>query len=105
LPLLSEGRLLDVDYGGFPRLAHTADMERMSSGAAIVHTTPDGTNVVVGINRSAANLADYNLAVPLSYELLETLQSFAHGQVPVWQQSLVARPVREDQSIRKSNAI
>ena len=90
LPLLSEGSLLDVDYGGYPRLAHTADMERMSSGAAIVHLTGDGMNVVVGINRSAATLADFNLAVPLSPELLATLQSFAHGRVPTPRQLLAS---------------
>jgi hypothetical protein len=86
--MLSEGRLLDVDYGGFPRLAHTADMERMSSGAAIVYRTRDGANIVVAINRSAANLADFNLAVPLSFELLEALRSFAYGQVPLRRQWL-----------------
>jgi hypothetical protein len=88
VPMLSEGRLLDVDYGGFPRLAHTADMERMSSGAAIVYRTRDGANIVVAINRSAANLADFNLAVPLSFELLEALRSFAYGQVPLRRQWL-----------------
>jgi hypothetical protein len=81
-PLLSVGELFRVDYGGFTRLAHTADTGRMSSGAAIVHRTAEGPNIVVGVNRSSANFADFNLAVPLSFELSQALSSFAHGQVP-----------------------
>ena len=92
VPLLSEGTLFGVDYGGFPRLAHTADMGRMSSGAAIVHRTGSGQNVVVGVNRSAARLGDFNLAVPLSRELEEALRSYAHGLVPVFGERLASRP-------------
>ena len=87
-PLLSEGELFRIDYGGFTRLAHTADSGRMSSGAAIVHRTGDGKDFVVGVNRSSANLGDFNLAVPLSIELVETLNSYAFGQVPIGQQRL-----------------
>ena len=87
-PLLSEGRLLSVDYGGYRRLAHTADMGRMSSGAAIVHRTAVGKYVVVGVNRSSANLGEFNLAVPLSIELEELLRSYAWGQVPQRNQRL-----------------
>lgn len=82
IPLLSEGELFRIDYGGFTRLAHTADMGRMSSGAALVHRTASGQHVVVGVNRSSANFGDFNLAVPLTEELSETLRSFAHGRVP-----------------------
>lgn len=92
MPLLSEGALFRIDYGGFTRLAHTADTGRMSSGAAIVHRTPDGQNVVVGVNRSSANFGDFNLAVPLTTELTEALRSFVHGQVPVREHRLAAKP-------------
>ena len=88
VPLSSEGELLTVEYGGYMRLAHTADMGRMSSGAAIVHRTHDGDFVVVGINRSSAKLGEFNLAVPLSIELLATLRSYAHGYVPTLRQRL-----------------
>jgi V8-like Glu-specific endopeptidase len=96
-PMLSEGALRAVTYGGFARLAHTADTGRMSSGAAIVHRTQTGLGVVVGINRSSANFGDFNLAVPLSQELQETLRSFAYGQVPARRQRLARRdpPPRE----------
>lgn len=87
-PMISEGSLFAIDYLGSRRLAHTADMERMSSGAAIVYRTEGGTDVVVGINRSAANLGDFNLAVPMSTELREALRSFAHGLVPLPSQRL-----------------
>ena len=87
-PLLSEGALFRIDYGGFTRLAHTADSGRMSSGAAIVHRTEDGQNIVVGVNRSSANFGDFNLAVPLSIELEEALNSYAFGQVPIGRQRL-----------------
>ncbi|HUF71897.1 MAG TPA: serine protease [Gammaproteobacteria bacterium] len=89
--MLSEGELFSVEYGGFLRLAHTADTGRMSSGAAIVHRTEDGQNVVVGINRSSANFGDFNLAVPLSSELEQALRSYAYGQVPLRRQRLAAR--------------
>ena len=92
--MLSEGELFAVEYGGFLRLAHTADTGRMSSGAAIVHRTPDGQNVVVGINRSSANFGDFNLAVPLSSELEQALRSHAHGHVPLRRQRLAARDPR-----------
>jgi hypothetical protein len=82
-PLVSEGRLLSVEYFGDTRLAHTADMGRMSSGAAIVHATEAGEYVVVGVNRSTANLGEFNLAVPLSVELENSLRSYAHGDVPI----------------------
>jgi hypothetical protein len=90
-PLLSEGRLLSVDYGGYRRLAHTADMGRMSSGAAIVHRTAVGEYVVVGVNRSSAILGEFNLAVPLSVELEEILRSYAWGQTPQRNQRLASR--------------
>lgn len=91
--VLSEGELFAIAYGGFLRLAHTADTGRMSSGAAIVHRTQDGQNVVVGINRSSANFGDFNLAVPLSSELEQALRSHAYGQVPRRRQPLaVAKP-------------
>ena len=96
VPLLSEGELKVVNYGGDRRLAHTADMGRMSSGAAIVHRVDDGTFVVVGVNRSSANLGDFNLAVPLTPQLEATLRSHAFGQVPDARQrfaSLSAIPV------------
>jgi hypothetical protein len=83
--------LFGIDYRGFPRLAHTADMGRMSSGAAIVHRSAAGEHVVVGVNRSAARLGDFNLAVPLSHELEEALRSFAHGFVPDFRQRLASR--------------
>ena len=89
-PLLSEGELLDIDYAGFSRLAHTADSGRMSSGAAIVHRTEDGRDLVVGINRSSANFGEFNLAVPLTAELRQVLASFAFGQVPLRGQRLAA---------------
>lgn len=78
-PRLSEGELFGIDYGGFYRLAHTADTGRMSSGAAIVHRTASGENVVVGVNRSSANLGDFNLAVPLSVELARVLKNYSDG--------------------------
>jgi len=81
-PRLSEGELFGVDYGGFRRLAHTADTGRMSSGAAIVHQTGNGRNVVVGVNRSSANLGDFNLAVPLSVELAGVLKNYSDGAWP-----------------------
>jgi hypothetical protein len=83
IALLSEGMLFSVNYAGFDRLAHTADTGRMSSGAAIVHRTTNGQNLVVGVNRSGANFGDFNLAVPLTAELVEALSSFAYGQVPL----------------------
>lgn len=88
IPLLSEGELLSIRYGGYTRLAHTADMGRMSSGAAIVHRTDAGDFVVVGVNRSSATLGEFNLAVPLSIELEEALRSYAYGQVPIGPQRL-----------------
>lgn len=88
IPLLSDGELFAVAYGGFRRLAHTADTGRMSSGAAVVHRTAEGLSIVVGINRSSANFGDFNLAVPLSRELEETLRGYAYGQVPIRQQRL-----------------
>jgi len=91
-PLLSEGKLMDIDYAGFARLGHTADSGRMSSGAAIVHRTGDGRDIVVGINRSSANFGEFNLAVPLSPELRQVLRSFAFGQVPARGQLLAAGP-------------
>lgn len=93
-PLLSEGKLLSIDYGGYPRLAHTADTGRMSSGAAIVQTVSPGEFVVVGINRSSANLGEFNLAVPLSLELAATLRSYAYGQVPAHRRWLAATRTR-----------
>jgi hypothetical protein len=87
-PRLSDGTLFGIDYGGYRRLAHTADTGRMSSGAAIVHQTEDGQNIVVGVNRSSANFGDFNLAVPLSIELRTALNSFAYGQVPIRRQRL-----------------
>ena len=90
LPMLSEGTLFGIDYGGFRRLAHDADTGRMSSGAAIVHRTDGGEFVVVGVNRSSANLRDFNIAVPLSIELVETLRSHAYGQVPTHSQRMAA---------------
>jgi hypothetical protein len=95
MPLLSEGELFRIDYGGFTRLAHTADTGRMSSGAAIVHRTPDGQHVVVGVNRSSANFGDFNLAVPLTSELTEALRSFAYGQVPVRAHRLASKARRK----------
>ncbi len=83
IPMLSEGELFSIDYGGYTRLAHTADTGRMSSGAAIVHRTEAGQNVVVGVNRSSANFGKFNLAVPLSTELEEALRSYAYGHVPI----------------------
>jgi hypothetical protein len=90
-PRLSEGELFGIDYGGFRRLAHTADTGRMSSGAAIVHRTSIGRNVVVGVNRSSANLGDFNLAVPLSVELAGVLKNYSDGPAPghrLWLASL-----------------
>jgi hypothetical protein len=80
--LLSEGELFTVTYAGFRRLAHTADMSRMASGAPLVHRTADGRELVVGVHRSAAQYGDYNLAVPLSPELEAVLRSFAWGEAP-----------------------
>jgi hypothetical protein len=62
----------------------------MSSGAAIVHRTSSGKNVVVGVNRSSANLGDFNLAVPISVELAEVLNSYAQGQAPILRQRLAS---------------
>lgn len=90
-PLVSQGELFRIDYGGFTRLAHTADTGRMSSGAAMIHRTDAGHDVVVGVNRSSANFGDFNLAVPLTRELTEALRSFAHGQVPQRQQRLARK--------------
>jgi V8-like Glu-specific endopeptidase len=90
-PRLSEGTLFGIDYAGYRRLAHTADTGRMSSGAAIVHRMRDGQNIVVGVNRSSANLGDFNLAVPMSGELAETLKGFAYGQVPIGGQRFASR--------------
>jgi Trypsin-like peptidase domain len=106
-PMLSEGALHAVTYGGFARLAHTADTGRMSSGAAIVHRTQDGLGIVVGINRSSANFGDFNLAVPLSMELEEALRSFAYGEVPVRRQRLARRdpPRREPLDDRLARSI
>jgi hypothetical protein len=92
MPLTSEGELLSVHYGGDIRLAHTADMGRMSSGAAIVHRTRSGEYVVVGVNRSSARLGEFNLAVPVSLELEAALRSLAFGQVPLRRQRVVALP-------------
>lgn len=80
--LLSEGALFTVSYAGFRRLAHTADMSRMASGAPLVHRTPDGVERVVGVHRSSAQFGDYNLAVPLTPELEAVLRSFAWGEAP-----------------------
>jgi hypothetical protein len=93
-PQLSEGELFGIDYGGFHRLAHTADTGRMSSGAAIVHRTGSGENVVVGVNRSSANLGEFNLAVPLSVELARVLKNYSDGLATgrrEWLASLQAR--------------
>lgn len=95
IPRLSDGTLFGVDYGGYRRLAHTADTGRMSSGAAIVHRTEDGQNIVVGVNRSSANFGDFNLAVPMSVELRTALRSFAYGQVPVRHQRLASNATLE----------
>lgn len=99
VPLLSEGELFPVDYGGYSRLAHTADIGRMSSGAAIVYRTDDGQDVVVGINRSSAKLGEFNLAVPLSRELLDILKSHAFGQVPIHRQRLATLDRRRTSTI------
>ncbi len=98
VPLLSEGSLFTVDYAGFRRLAHTADMGRMSSGAAIVHRTAAGVGLVVGVHRSAARFGDYNLAVPLSLELEEALRSFAYGVAPAAGQRMALVPARIKES-------
>jgi hypothetical protein len=82
-PLLSEGELFAVDYAGFRRLAHTADMGRMSSGAAIVHRTDDGRAIVLGVHRSAATTGNYNLAVPISGSLEATLTAAAFGDIAI----------------------
>jgi len=82
VPLVSEGQLFSVRYAGFNRLAHTADAGRMSSGAAIVHRTADGRNIVVGLQRSAANFGEFNLGVPVQTALFETLRSFVWGELP-----------------------
>jgi hypothetical protein len=92
VPLLSEGELLSIRYAGEGRLAHTADMGRMSSGAAIVHRSASGDYVVVGVNRSSANLGDFNLAVPLTFELAAALKSYAFGQVPAHRQRVAGVP-------------
>ncbi|MDX1563736.1 MAG: hypothetical protein R3305_12465, partial [Gammaproteobacteria bacterium] len=52
--MFSTGELFTVDYIGVRRLAHTAETDRMSSGAAIVATIADGRRAVVGIHRSSA---------------------------------------------------
>lgn len=95
-PLLSEGSLFAVTYAGFRRLAHTADMGRMASGAALVHMTPDGRAVVVGVHRSSAQFGDYNLAVPLTPELEAVLRSFAWGEAPAAGERLARnlRPIK-----------
>jgi len=82
MPLVSEGQLFAVNYAGFSRLAHTADAGRMSSGAAIVHRTADGRNIVVGLQRSGANFGEFNLGVPVQTALFETLRSFVWGDLP-----------------------
>jgi hypothetical protein len=85
-PLLSEGALFATDYAGFRRLAHTAPTDDMASGAALIHRTADGRNVVVAIHRSSAEFGDFNLAVPLSAELVEALRSHALGEAPAFRQ-------------------
>jgi hypothetical protein len=92
VPLLSVGELFAIDYAGFRRLAHTADMGRMASGAAIVHRTPDGQSVVLGLHRSAANFGDYNLAVPIAGELEITLNGLVEAQPRDKQLLAIARP-------------
>jgi hypothetical protein len=82
VPMLSEGLLFAIDYAGFQRLAHTADVGRMSSGAAIVRRTSDGRGIVVGLQRSGANFGEFNLGVPVSKELFETLRNFTYGDLP-----------------------
>jgi hypothetical protein len=54
----------------------------MSSGAALVHRTADGSSVVLGVHRSTANFGDYNLAVPIAGALEATLNGFALGRAP-----------------------
>lgn len=88
VPLLSEGKLLSVEYAGHTRLAHTADIGRMSSGAAIVHRTRSGEYIVVGVNRSSANLGEFNLAVPMSGALQRVLNNHARGHVPAHDQRI-----------------
>lgn len=87
-PMVSAGELFGIDYGGYHRLAHTADSGRMSSGAALIYQTDSGQDIVVGINRSSANLQEFNLAVPVSAELEEAVRSLAFGQVPSRRQRL-----------------
>ena len=101
MPLLSEGELFRIDYAGFTRLAHTADTGRMSSGAAIVHRTEDGRHIVVAVNRSSANLGDFNLAVPLSIELEVALRSYAYGQVPIRRQRLASNGRFDEETASK----
>jgi hypothetical protein len=58
-----------------------------------VHRTRIGRNVVVGVNRSSANLGDFNLAVPLSVELAGVLKNYSDGAWPghrLWLASLQA---------------
>lgn len=86
IPMVSEGEMLSVRYGGFDRLAHTADTGRMSSGAALIHRTQSGEYVVVGVNRSTAKFGLFNLAVPLTPELDSIIRSHAWGQVPAGDQ-------------------
>jgi hypothetical protein len=90
VPLVSEGQLFAIDYAGFSRLAHTADAGRMSSGAAIVHRTADGRNIVVGLQRSAANFGEFNLGVPVQTALFETLRSLVWGELPGYSGQLAA---------------
>lgn len=82
VPLVAEGQLFAVEYAGFSRLAHTADGGRMSSGAAIVHRTADGRNIVVGLQRSGANFGEFNLGVPVQTALYETLRNFVWRELP-----------------------
>jgi len=76
VPLLSEGELFGVDYAGYRRLAHTADIGRMSSGAAIVHRTDNGRAIVIGLNRSS--------------ELFNVLRGYAYGDMSLPDVSLLA---------------
>ena len=98
LPLLSEGQVLGVNYGGYDRLAHTADMGRMSSGGALVIRSKSGRNLVIGIHRSSASFGEFNLAVPVSSELEQALRAYAWGQTPVavetlaWQSAMGGSP-------------
>lgn len=82
VPLLSDGLLFAVEYAGLRRLAHTADIGRMSSGAAIVFRTADGRGIVVGLQRSAANFGEFNLGVPVSAALFAALRNFTWSARP-----------------------